>query len=260
MYSKFREYNEMSRFITKLLFLLYLLCIGTKSADAQEFKYYKGMLTMPYKETFFHQESSSGNALVIYLHPRSARGHNNETQERVAAYKILKNYLDASEMKAVLLAPQCEESRHWNEYSAPIGKYLSDVVKDLIDDYVSKHDIDKSRIYILGESFGASGVWRLVTDYPNFFAAAMPAVCSPKLKNLNKYVNIKKASKTPLCIVTGANDEVYGPEVMAPYIEELQSRKCDLNYVILPDANHYDACIRPFPTEALDWLFNHKQM
>lgn len=242
------------------LSIILLASIGVGGIDAQEFKYHKGVLTLPYKERVFHQDKAGGNALVIYLHPRSARGHNNETQERVAAYKMLENYMDSAGVKAVLLAPQCEESRHWNEYSAPIGKYLSDVVKDFIDSYVARHDVDKSRIYILGESFGGSGVWRLVTDYPGFFAAAIPAVCSPKLRNLTKYVSIKKAAKTPLCVVVGESDEVYGPDVMAPYIEELKSRKCDLKYIVLPDARHYEACIRPFPAEALDWLFNHKQM
>ena len=143
------------------------------------------------------------------------------TQEKTGAFRQLAKYLEDHDMKAVLIAPQCEESRHWNEYSSPLGKYLSDVVKDLVDDYSTSHDIDPCRIYALGESFGGSGVWRLVTDYTDFFAAAMPAVCSPKLKDLKKFVNLKKCAKTPLCLVSGEKDEVYGPSVMAPYVEEL---------------------------------------
>lgn len=246
------------RTVGTLLTIAILFTINTKTIEAQEYKYQHGSLRLPYTEAAYHQDKPGQSMLVLYLHPRQARGHNNDTQQTVKAYRQLAHYLDSAGVKAVLVAPQCEESRHWNEYSAPLGKYMSDVVKDFLDDYVANHtDIDPSRIFALGESFGASGVWRLVTDYPNYFAAAMPAVCSPKLDNLKRFVNIKKAAKTPLCLVAGENDEVYGPTVMAPYVAELQQRHCDLNYVILQGHKHYQACNAPFPTPALDWLFSH---
>ena len=241
-----------------VLALLLFLCPSW--IEAQEFMYHNGTMRMPYREVKFHQQKEGKSALVIYLHPRSARGHNNDTQEKTGAFRQLAKYLEDHDMKAVLIAPQCEESRHWNEYSSPLGKYLSDVVKDLVDDYSTSHDIDPCRIYALGESFGGSGVWRLVTDYTDFFAAAMPAVCSPKLKDLKKFVNLKKCAKTPLCLVSGEKDEVYGPSVMAPYVEELTKRKCDLHNIVLPGKTHYQSCFSPFPEEGLDWLFRHKRM
>lgn len=224
----------------------------------QEFRYQKGTLKLPYVERIYNAQANGESALVVYLHPRSARGHKNETQEKVSAFKMLDHYLDSVNMKAVLVAPQCEDTRHWNEYSAPIGKYLSDVVKDFIDDYANKHNIDKKRIFVMGESFGGSGVWRLVTDYPGYFAGAIPAVCSPKLDRLKSFVSLKKAAKTPLCVVVGEKDEVYGPNVMNPFVEELERKKCNLKYLILPGATHYNACNKPFPNEALDWIFSHQ--
>ena len=244
----------MNRF-TIILTMLAVFCHS--KLFSQEYRYQKGSLRLPYVEQVYNPQTNGESMLVVYLHPRQSRGHLNETQQTVPAFKALSHYLDSISTKAILLAPQCEESRHWNEYSAPIGKYLSDVVKDFIDDYISTHKIDKSRVFLLGESFGGSGVWRLVTDYPHFFAAAMPAVCSPKLDHLHRFVSLKKAAKTPLCVVIGENDQVYGPEVMKPYIEELQSRKCDLKYIILPGKTHYQSCNSPFPDEALDWLFSH---
>ena len=242
--------------IVLMTFILFISNI--RILNAQEYKYQHGSMRLPYKEAAFHQDMPGQSILVLYLHPRQARGHNNETQENVLAYRQLAHYLDSAGVKAVLLAPQCEESRHWNEYSSPLGKYLSDVVKDFLDEYIAGHaNIDPTRIYALGESFGASGVWRLVTDYTNYFAAAMPAVCSPKLDNLKRFVNLKKAAKTPLCLVAGENDEVYGPKVIEPYVDELKQRHCDINYVVLPNHKHYQACNAPFPTPALDWLFSH---
>lgn len=249
---------EHLRWLRNATLAMMLLCCSLQ-LSAQEFKYHNGTMRLPYKEVGFHQDKPGKSALVLYLHPRQARGHKNETQEKVKAYQMLAHYLDSVGMKAVLLAPQCEEARHWNEYSAPLGKYLSDVVKDFIDDYAANHDIDHTRIFALGESFGASGVWRLVTDYPTFFAAAMPAVCSPKLPDLHRFVSLKRAAKTPLCLVAGANDEVYGPQVMEEHVSELQKRKCDMKYIVMPGKKHYQACDSPFPTEGLDWLFGHKR-
>lgn len=229
------------------------------SASAQEYVFHKGMLKLPYREKAYNANGEGKSMLVVYLHPRHARGHQNETQTKTVGYKAIDHYLDSVGTKAVLLAPQCEEARHWNEYSSPVGKFFSDVVWDFIEDYANHHDIDKRRIFVLGESFGGSGVWRLVTDYPGYFAAAMPAVCSPKLDRLEHYVNVKKAAKTPLCLIIGERDQVYGPQVMAPHIKTLTDKKCDLKTIILPGMRHQAACLNAYPTEALDWLFKHSK-
>lgn len=243
----------------KKIVMIFYFSIVVMGCNAQEYRFNKGMLKLPYQEKIFTSgQSVEKKMLVVYLHPYQARGHKNETQSKVPAYKAIAHYLDSVNADAVLLAPQCEEARHWNEYSSPIGKYLSDVVKDFIEDYANSHrEIDKLRIFILGESFGGSGVWRLVTDYPNYFAAAMPAVCSPKLNRLERYVSVKKAARTPLCIVVGGKDQVYNPKVMEPYIDELKKRNCDLKYIILANLNHQAVCREAFTPEALDWLFSH---
>ncbi|MCQ2128067.1 MAG: hypothetical protein MJZ08_01360 [Bacteroidaceae bacterium] len=240
----------------KRLFFLFILCSAVAlEGAAQEFAFNKGMLKLHYREKAYNPSAAGKSMLVVYLHPRSARGHKNETQTKTPGYKAIDHYLDSIGMKAVLLAPQCEEARHWNEYSSPVGKYFSDVVYDFIDDYANSHNIDKSRIFVLGESFGGSGVWRLVSDYPGYFAAAMPAVCSPKLDRLQRFVKLGKAAKTPLCIVVGERDQIYGPAVMAPYIDTLTKKNCRMKYIILPGMNHQQACLKAYTNEALDWMF-----
>lgn len=248
----------MRRFVG-LFGMVVALCMVAMNCQAQFYPFEKGICKLPYQERFYSQDKEGKNALLVYLHPKKARGHNNETQDKVPAFIAIDHYLDSVGMKAILLAPQCEECRHWNEYSAPIGKYYSDVVKDFICDYARNHNVDMSRIYVMGESFGGSGVWRLVSDYPTLFAAAMPAVCSPKLSKLEKYVKLNKAANTPLCIVIGEKDKVYGPEVMAPHIEKLKEKGCDMKYIIMPSLSHGQACDRAFTTEALDWLLMHKK-
>lgn len=243
----------------KRLLVLISFCALMSGASAQEYVFHKGMLKMPYREKAYGNPQNGKSMLVVYLHPKQARGHKNETQTKTAGYKSIDHYLDSVKANAVLLAPQCEEARHWNEYSSPVGKFFSDVVWGFIEDYANHHNIDKNRIYVLGESFGGSGVWRLVTDYPGYFAAAMPAVCSPKLSKLERFVKLNKAAKTPLCVVVGERDQVYDPSVMAPHIEKLTKEKCNLKYIILPGLNHQQACLGAYTNEALDWLFGNKR-
>lgn len=231
---------------------------ATQNLLAQDFFYHNGTMRMPFREMKFGN-GTERPALIVYLHPREARGSDNQKQTEGKAFQQIQNYLENAGQNAILLAPQCELSRHWNEYSSPLGKYLSNVVKDLIDDYVSKHEIDTHRIYILGVSFGGSGVWRLITDYPNYFAAAIPAVSHPKMNRLEKYVKLNKAAKTPICMVVGEKDTVYGPSVVDQYADKLRKQKCNLKYVLLHEMTHYQACDNAFPVEALDWLFQQKR-
>ncbi|MBQ5970243.1 MAG: prolyl oligopeptidase family serine peptidase [Clostridia bacterium] len=50
-------------------------------------------------------------------------------------------------------------------------------VKAVIDEFIEQNqrNIDTSRIYIIGYSIGGSMVWKMLEDYPTFFAAAIPA-------------------------------------------------------------------------------------
>lgn len=50
-----------------------------------------------------------------------------------------------------------------------------ELLLELIDDVVSRHAVDPSRIYVLGFSMGGSGTWQAIAARPRFFAAAVPA-------------------------------------------------------------------------------------
>ena len=72
---------------------------------------------------------------------------------------------------AFLLAPRSSKDPTHNWYETGCAS-----LKATIDYFVSLYSdvIDTSRIYISGYSTGGSMVWHMVTNYPDFFAAAMP--------------------------------------------------------------------------------------
>ena len=47
-------------------------------------------------------------------------------------------------------------------------------VKDLIDIFISEHNVDQSKVYILGHSLGAVGCMYMAHEMPEYFAACVP--------------------------------------------------------------------------------------
>ena len=67
-------------------------------------------------------------------------------------------------------------------------------LKALIDAFIREHqaNIDTNRLYLVGFSTGASMVWNMLSEYPNFFAAAVPAsaLIQPTDATINAMKNI----------------------------------------------------------------------
>ena len=78
----------------------------------------------------------------------------------------------------------------------------------LVEEIASRYPVDRSRIYLVGYSMGAGGVWRVAVNYPSLFAAAAPTAAwtpepSPAISGALRDV--------PIRIDHGTADEV------APY-------------------------------------------
>lgn len=88
-----------------------------------------------------------------------------------------------------LLAPRAATSSN-NSWSVDMCASL----KKTIDEYISanKNNIDKKRIYIGGYSAGGAMVWDMLSSYPDFFAAGLPAASmyQPTVNDLNKLNNV----------------------------------------------------------------------
>ena len=82
---------------------------------------------------------------------------------------------------AYVLAPTCPT--YWmDDGVTPIAQtnvsIYTKAVKACVDAVVASHDIDPDRIYVGGDSNGGFMAVRQIIDYPDFYAAAVPA-CSP---------------------------------------------------------------------------------
>ena len=85
-------------------------------------------------------------------------------------------------------------------FKQPMDRLIEELVKTF---YFSDHDIDVDRIYLLGYSAGADGVWRLATRMPDIFAAASAMAGHPGDVSLVNLFNL------PFMIWVGENDSAY---------------------------------------------------
>jgi len=103
------------------------------------------------------------------------------------------------------------------------------------------YKVDESRIYLLGHSMGAIGVWALAAKYPEVWAAAVPfsGVGSPLLAERMKAI--------PQFVVHGDADptvNVNGSRVMVAALQKLEA---PVTYVEVPGGNHTDVVVPHLP-------------
>lgn len=113
--------------------------------------------------------------LVISLHGIGEKGTSStdvnaikESAKKVANAGLPRYVKNGTKYPFILISPQLKSSQsRWT------GAYVMDVIN-----YVKKTlRVDNSRIYLTGLSLGGGGVWSVLSEYPDFFAAVVP-ICS----------------------------------------------------------------------------------
>ena len=207
-------------------------------------------LTLPYREASLCQNESGQSALVIFLHSSSHRGDDNKSQIRGSAIRSIVNYLERNNIKSVVVAPQCDQNHFWNDSDSK----ASSAVKHLIDKLIAENkDIDSKRVYIFGYSSGGAGVWRMISDYPETFAAAMAVASYPR----NVYP--KNLAQTPLCCIMGSKDKKAKVSLVKPTINETQKYGGTINFIVEKGCDHILVCSIAFSDKNLSWVFEKRK-
>ncbi len=217
--------------------------------------------TLQYRECNFNTGAQGKAALVVVLHGQYANGSDNEAQLHQDAMIRIWHYLNTNNEKAVMLAPQCPTGYEWDENPNTLARVtMPEVLKAWIDEYVRKHPaVDASRIYICGYSdaykaSGAGGVWRMLSEYSDTFAAAIAVAADP-----DETISAKMVAKTPILSVKGASD-IYA---VAPLLDTFADLVRDEGGIIREDVirvgSREELCREAFSTERLDWMMQHEK-
>jgi predicted peptidase len=173
--------------------------------------------------------------------------------------------VNRKEYPAYVLFPQCPENYYWAYLERPSvfysKKMLADfpifpvmvVLKQLIDRYLLLPQIDKKRVYIIGISMGAMGVYDITVRYPEIFAAAIPicGIVNPKRLEAAKGVKFR--------LFHGSADNIVPPSGSRRAYKALKKAGAEVQYNEFPGVGH-ESWKQAFELpDFMKWLFFQKK-
>jgi glyoxylase-like metal-dependent hydrolase (beta-lactamase superfamily II)/predicted esterase len=141
--------------------------------------------------------------VILYLHGEDEAGADNSAQlttTESATVWIEPRHL--AEHPVYVLAPQILKGKDWT-----MEPVYSDTLA-LLSQFIKSHPAaDANRIYVVGFSMGATGLWNLLLKNPKLFAAAMPISGSAD-KYLGDHQAWAALKNTPVIIIHSYDDTV----------------------------------------------------
>lgn len=173
--------------------------------------------------------------LVVYLHGSGAVG-NDPNMLRSQELLHLK-------LPAIVAVPQCLPSHAWDPQSvAGFVKYVA-----------SRYRVDSRRIYLIGHSMGAYGLWRTAATNPNLYAALVP------ISGHGNPSDAKVFAGLPVWAFHGDKDNVIPAVESRRMMEAIREAGGKPRLTILPDAGH-GTCPTVYKRRDLwEWLFRQRR-
>jgi predicted peptidase len=189
-----------------------------------------------YPESFCEEKEYP---LIIFLHGAGTRSENTELLRENPCFLNLTNRQE--ERGYLVAAPLCGVC-NWNEV-------MSDLIA-LAENLTELPFVDKSKVYLTGNSMGGYGTWELGSLRPNLFAAIMP-VCGGGIG-----WRASALKEVPVRAFHGLRDQVVDP------IESLQMAKAvnksggRAELILFPECEHncWDAVYTD--EKNYDWLLS----
>lgn len=151
--------------------------------------------------------------------------------------------------------PQVPYNGSWaSAFDGPISSYNRQVI-ELIETLIKKHKIDPNRIYLMGLSNGARGVWDLVNRRSDIFAAAISfsGYGSPELM-------AKPLAHFPLWIFQGGQDLNPAPAATYKLVNALESAGGSPRLTVYEELGH-NVWNRAFSEpDFYSWLLSHSKL
>ena len=180
--------------------------------------------------------------MILFLHGAGERGDDLEKVKVHGPPKIVENQKD---FPFILVSPQCPEDKWWpNEI---------EVLINLLDDIISRYDVDTKRVYLTGLSMGGYGAWRLACEYPERFAAVVP-ICGGGQPFL-----VDRLKDVPVWAFHGAKDEVVDVKKSEEMVDALKACGGDAKLTVYTEAEH-DSWTQTYNNKELyDWFLKHRK-
>ncbi|WP_222164743.1 carboxylesterase family protein [Edaphocola aurantiacus] len=214
-------------------------------------------ITIPYRLLLPRQMNRLRQyPLVIMLHNSGKIGTDNELQLDPLARTWLRTAIQ-EQFPAFVLAPQFarRSSNYHPDKGIQVSAPSADVaaILDLLHKLEQEYpNIDRSRIYLVGYSMGASTAQNLMSFAPERFAAMVSIAAVPDISNLKAF------SHKPIWLIHGQqdNDNPYSGSVYL--FNKLKGNK-QLVFTTYTELNHNNITIPFLASDAIPrWLFRQK--
>ena len=136
--------------------------VAAKSKSGVNYQYFKPA----------NKDDGKKHPLIIWFHGNGEGGYKdyrNNVSQKLANRGAVAFAEDKTQEifgGAYVVAPQADDT-WYNNYSKGYIKS----VKAMIDEFASENNVDKNRIYVFGASAGGYMSFRMMIEYPNYFAA-----------------------------------------------------------------------------------------
>ena len=179
--------------------------------------------------------------LIFFLHGRGERGDDLELLKKHGIAKVVEQRED---FPFIAVSPQCPTTSMW--------VVEVDALNALLDEVLSKYNVDEDRVYLTGLSMGGSGSWHLVAAHPDRFAAVAPIcggygdpLAAPLLKDV------------PIWVFHGARDTTVLLSRSQGMVDALKAVGGNVRFTVYPDAEH-DSWTQTYDNpELYEWFLQH---
>jgi predicted peptidase len=214
-----------------------------------------------YQECEFQFSQGGKLPLVVVLHGQYANGSDNKKQLNQSAMIQIWNTFNTNNVNAVMLAPQCPAGYTWGENPEQYNRLtMSERLKNLLDAYISKkHNIDTSRIYIIGytdghNDSGAGGAWRMLSEYPDMFASAVVLSAEP-----NESISPSKVARTPVIFIKGITIEDEAAVVVDSFGDLVRDEGGNFREIVISEGSRDEFYRQALSAENLNWAMQYSR-
>lgn len=187
--------------------------------------------------------------LVLWLHGSGGAGTDNIAQisdDQVSGTRAWTKPKIQEKYPSFVLVPQNPGS--WVDKIDELTPKML-LVLGMLESIKEEFEIDTARIYVAGQSDGGFGVWNLITQRPDVFAAAIP-LCGGGDERL-----ATRLAKMPLWVFHGQRDDVIPVSESRNMIAAIRQAGGQPKYTEYPRIGH-ELWKRTFAEpELVPWLF-----
>lgn len=194
--------------------------VAAKSKSGVNYQYFKPV----------NKDDGKKHPLIIWFHGNGEGGYK-DYQNNVSQKLANRGAVAFAEDKAqkifggaYVVAPQADDT-WYNNYSKGYIKS----VKAMIDEFASENNVDKNRIYIFGASAGGYMSFRMIIEYPDYFAAFSTSAAALDKAAISGGVattaqDLMKIRNKPLWMVHAQNDPTISYENTSKRVYDVLSK------------------------------------